>query len=192
MSDQDKLSDICDIFNKYSSNKDRNGYLQVYHSVFHRVRTDIVTVLEIGTSTPTFSSLSGLRDYFVSGRIIGIDSFQVEITNEPRIETFVCNPTKKEDIEAFVRKVDNVKFDIIIDNGSHGDIDQISTLRNFYPYLSDDGIYIIEGIGDNSKLNQYPSLIGCLCNHDPYFFAGIKNNMCVIHKHHLNTKRKLY
>ena len=209
MSNQDKLSDICDLFNKYGSDKDRNGYLQVYHSLFHRIRTDIVTVLEIGSSTPTFSSLSALRDYFVSGRVISISSSLAESTDETRIETFLCNSTKKNDVEAFITELGakatvqdenfpiqsgfkETKFDIIIDNGPHNDMDQISTMRNFYPYLSDDGIYIIEGIGTDNKLSQCPSLIGCLCNHDPYFFAGIKNSMCVVQKHHLNSRRKLY
>ena len=189
MSDQDKLPDICDLFNKYNCDKDRNGYLQVYHSLFHRIRTDIVTVLEIGDYP---GSLFALRDYFVSGRIIGVHSTSVEVTDEPRIETYICNSTKKDDVVAFISELGISNFDIIIDNGVHSDMEQISTIRNLYPYLNDDGIYIIEGLEADSKINQCPSLIGCLCNHDSYFFAGVKNNMCVIQKHHLNSKRKLY
>lgn len=184
--------DICDLFNKNGSDKDRNGYLQVYYSLFNKISTDNVTLLEIGNTGSLSSSLFSLRDYFVNGRIIGINSEPYEIIEEPRIETYICDPTDREDVEDCINKMGGVKFNIIIDNRTDNDVEQMRTLRNFYPYLNDDGFYIIEGIGPDSRLSKFPSLVGCVCNHNSYFFAGVKNNVCVIQKHLLNTIRKIY
>ena len=193
--------DICNIFNKHGSDKDRNGYLQVYHSLFHRINTDAVTVLEIGNCSGSLSSLSALKDYFENGRVIGIASAplarDLPITadadlEETSHETFRCDASKKEDVVNFITGVDDVKFDVIIDSGYRRDMDRINTLRNFYPHLNNGGIYIIEGLGDDSKIRECPSLIGCLCNQDSYFFAGVRTNMCIIQKHHINSKRMSY
>jgi hypothetical protein len=88
--------------------------------------------------------------------------------------------------------LDRPQFDVIIDDGSHAWEHQLETLKNFYPYLKQNGIYIIEDINEGAMITQYPSLIGCMCNHDPYFFVGLKNNMCVIYKSHINSKRENY
>ena len=202
---KNELTDICDIFNKHGSDKDKKGYLQVYHCLFHKFRYDPVSVLEINRSIDNQkslmeSSLYSLRDYFVDGRIIGISLQEFEEINDTCVENYFCDATKKGAVEELITKLDNVKFDIIIDSTNISDIDstnisdidQINTIRNFYPHLKDNGLYIIENIHPNSKLIQCPSLIGCLCNHDTYFFAGIKNNMCVINKYHLNSKRNSY
>jgi len=182
------LDDICDLFNKYGSNKDRNGYLQVYHCLFNGFQSGTVTILAIGSST---ESLSALRDYFINGKIVNIGSEITENIQRERIEYYECNPTNKNEVTDFMTKMDS-KFDIIIDDSCNDDMHKIGTLRNMYGYLKEEGIYIIEELGVESKLTQCPSLVGCLCNHDCYFFAGIKNNMCVIQKYHINSKRKTY
>ena len=40
----------------------------------------------------------------------------------------------------------NIKFDVIIDDGHHWDESQKKTLINFFPYLNDGGLYVIEYI----------------------------------------------
>ncbi|CAH6418235.1 Methyltransferase [uncultured virus] len=207
--------DLCDLFNKYGSDKDRNGYVQLYHTLFRTMRTEPIVMLEIGIGTmapgaPSSmvgyalegykpgGSLRAWRDFFVNGRIIGADVQEdTQFSDESRIETYLCNSTKPEDAVAFMKKLNEgretpLKFDIIIDDGSHIDMDQINTLRNFYPHVKDGGIYVIEDIYPGSKVSTCPALVGCMCNHDPYFFAGVKSNLCIIHKHHLNTRRQNY
>ena len=187
--------DICDIFNKHGSDKDRKGYLQVYNSLFHKICLDSVTVLEIGICSKSISSLTALSEYFENAKIIGIasaDGDLEESSHDSRIETFCCDASKKDAVVNFITGMDDVKFDVIIDSGCRRDMDRINTLRNFYPHLNNGGIYIIEGLEHDSKLRECPSLIGCLCNQDSYFFAGVRTNMCVIQKHHINSKRMFY
>lgn len=41
-----------------------------------------------------------------------------------------------------------IKFHIIIDDGDHNPCAQVKTFENFYNYLDNDGIYIIEDVTD--------------------------------------------
>lgn len=206
--------DLAELFNKYGSDKDRNGYAQVYYTLFANKCNDNIVLLEIGIGTmipgvhssmhdyslegyKPGGSLRAWRDFFPNGRIIGVDvQPDTQFDDEPRIETYICNSTKASELTELISnlKIDDedLKFDIIIDDGSHYDMDQLQTLRNFYPYLKDGGIYIIEDINPNCRIVQHPALVGCGCQQDPYFFVGLKNNICVIYKSHLNSKRLNY
>lgn len=204
------MDDICDRFNYYGSDKDRNGYLQCYYTLFNRIRNDPVTVLEVGIGTmiPGVSSsmqgyalegykpggsLRAWRDFFPNGRIIGLDvQPDTQFDDEQRIETYLCSSIEKDKVDTLMEVLGRPQLDIIIDDGSHLDDHQLQTLKNLYPYLKPGGLYIIEDINENCKINRYPSLVGCMCNNDPFFFVGIKNNICVIYKSHINSKRENY
>jgi hypothetical protein len=205
------MTDLAELFNKYGSDKDRNGYAQLYHTLFDHLKDQPITMLEIGIGTmiegahssmvgyslenyKPGGSLRAWRDYFCQGRIIGADvQPDTQFSDEPRIETYLCNSIDPSAVVEFMKSFpEDFKFDIIIDDGSHIDMDQFQTLRNFYPYLKEGGIYIIEDIYPSSKISNCPALVGCACNHDPYFFVGLKNNLCVIYKKGLNSKRQNY
>lgn len=202
--------DLAELFNKYGSDKDRNGYAQVYHTLFNDKRDQEINMLEIGIGSlipgvPSSmlgyalegykpgGSLRAWRDYFSKGRIIGVDiQLDTQFSDELRIETYIGNSTKALEVETLMKRLDNPLFDIILDDGSHHDMDQIATLHNCYSYLKPGGMYIIEDIYPGSKLTTMPALIGAMCNQDPYFFAGLKNNICVIYKSPLKSRRLNY
>lgn len=202
--------DLAELFNKYGSDKDRNGYAQVYHTLFNGKREQEINMLEIGIGSlipgvPSSmlgyalegykpgGSLRAWRDYFSKGRIIGVDiQLDTQFSDELRIETYISNSTKALEVETLMKRLDNPLFDIILDDGSHHDMDQIATLHNCYSYLKPGGIYIIEDIYPGSKLTTMPALIGAMCNQDPYFFVGLKNNICVIYKSPLKSRRLNY
>jgi hypothetical protein len=203
------MADLSELFNKYGSDKDRNGYTQLYHTLFHKMKNEPIVMLEIGIGTmipgahssmvgyalngyAPGGSLRAWRDYFTEGKIIGADvQPDTQFSDEPRIETYICNSTSPLDSNNFMEKLD-VQFDIIIDDGSHVDHHQLLTLQNFYKYLKPGGIYIIEDIYPGSLVSTNPGVVAFLCNYDPYFFVGLKNNLCVIYKEHINSKRENY
>ena len=126
-----------------------------------------------------------------TARFIGADiQPDTQFTDEPNITTHLCDSTNPESVADFMKKLGDVKFDIIIDDGSHIDTNQLKTLLNFYSYVKDGGFYIIEDIYPGSKVSTMPQLLETLCGGDPYFFVGLKNNICVIYKNHL--KRSEY
>jgi len=203
------LTDLSDLINKYGSDKDVNGYVQLYHTLFREKRQQPIIFLEIGIGTmipDSHSSMVGYslenykpggslrawRDYFPQGRIIGVDvQPDTQFRDEPRVETYLCDSTKIEEVTKLMKQLD-IRPDIIIDDGSHIDMNQLMTLKNFYPYLKDGGIYIIEDIYPGSQVSANPNLLVPHCSNDPFFFVGIKNNLCVICKDFLNSKRKNY
>jgi len=195
--------DLAELFNKYGSDKDRNGYSHLYSILFDRIKNEKLNVLEIGIGTmiPNVSSsmkgympdsylpgasLRAWNDYFINSRIYGFDIQKDTQFKEDRIETFICDSTSNEDVNTLMEQL-NIKFDIIIDDGWHWDEAQRKTLGNFFPYLKDGGIYIIEDIYPGSNLTQSPTeikdIIGCY----EHFYVGLKNNQCVIRKQRINT-----
>lgn len=196
--------DLAQLFRYYGSDKDINGYSSIYHTLFNHLKDKPITMLEIGIGTlipgahssmvgyslkgyKPGGSLRAWRDYFVNGAIHGVDvQSDTQFTDEYRITTHICNSTDPEKVEQFIKNLGDIKFDIILDDGSHYDEDQYKTLKNFYSHLKENGIYIIEDIYPSSRISNNPRFLASLCNNDPYFFVGTKNNICVIYKNHLD------
>lgn len=189
--------DLSALFNAYGSDKDRNGYTALYHTLFDRIKAEPMNVAEIGIGTmipgvcssmvgyalPAYrpgGSLRAWRDYFSNSRIYGFDVQTDTQFEDERIQTRLCNSTNSLDVDKTVSSL-GVMFDIIIDDGDHRAGSQYETLRNFYPYLKDGGIYVIEDIYPTSQVSNEPALLQTIVS-DPYFFAGVKNNLCIIYK----------
>jgi hypothetical protein len=203
MNDIDE-SDLADLFNKYGSDKDRNGYSHLYDTLFSKMKNDKLNVLEIGIGTmiPNVASsmkgymtdeykpgasLRAWNDYFPNSKIYGMDIQEDTQFKENNIVTYICDSTNKKSVDELMFELD-IEFDIIIDDGYHYDQAQLSTLSNFFPYLKEGGIYVIEDIYPGSKVNQDSSLVRNIVKGHPYFFVGLLNNQCVIYKKSLNAK----
>jgi len=92
------------------------------------------------------ASLRAWRDYFLNGVIHGIDvQPDTLVLDEPRIVTALVDSTNAETVRAFLMKNED-GFDVIIDDGAHIPRLQIETLRNFYPALKPNGLYVIEDV----------------------------------------------
>jgi hypothetical protein len=196
-------SDLSCLFNKYGSDKDRNGYAPLYHTLFYHQRQGPLNVLEIGIGTmlpgvrssmigyalehySPGGSLRAWRDYFPQGRVIGMDIQPDTQITEDRIETYLCDSTNAQAVTEIMERL-NVNFDIIIDDGCHHFQSQFKTLTNFYPYLKSGGIYVIEDIYPGSMVSENPAIVKNIVNNDPLFFVGLHNNQCVIYKNHLTS-----
>ena len=196
--------DLADLFNKYGSDKDRNGYSHLYSILFDKIKHDKLNVLEIGIGTMVENACSSMKgympdsykpgaslrawnDYFINSKIYGMDIQKDTQFNENNIETYLCDSTDNQSVTSVMQTL-NIKFDVIIDDGYHLDDAQLSTLTNFFPYLNDGGIYVIEDIYPGSNISKYPVLIRNIIKDNAHFFVGLKNNQCVIYKKPLNAK----
>lgn len=206
--------DLAALFNHYGSDKDINGYVQLYDTLLRTLRDHVVTLVEIGIGTllPGVSSsmlgygqahyrpggsLRAWRDYFANekSRIIGLDvQPDTQLTDEPRIETCICDSTRGRDVAALMKKllIAPDSLDVVIDDGSHLDTDQLKTLQSFYRFVRPDGLYIIEDIYPGSGLSANPKIIQEIVGRDAFFFVGVTNNLCVIHKRALASDRRGY
>lgn len=195
---EEMTNDLAILFNKYGSDKDRNGYSHLYTLLFDKIRHNKLNVLEIGIGTmiPNVkssmkgymsdeykpgASLRSWNDYFPNSKIYGVDIQEDTQFKENNIETYLCDSTDKKSVDNMMNKLD-IKFDIIIDDGWHLDAAQLNTINNFFPYLNDGGIYVIEDIYPGSNVSNNPSLLRNIIKDNVHFFVGLLNNQCVIYK----------
>lgn len=195
--------DLADLFNKYGSDKDRNGYSHLYSCLFDDMKDKNLNILEIGIGTMVEKACSSMKgympdtykpgaslrawnDYFKNSNIYGMDIQEDTQFKEDRIVTYICDSTSEESVNNVMNNL-NIKFDIIVDDGWHYDEAQKSTLKNFFPYLNDGGIYVIEDIYPESRISKSPNVIKEIVGKNKFFFVGLKNNQCVIQKKTINA-----
>ena len=139
------------------SDKVFHGYMELYDEYFTRqglTRENVRHVLEIGTNKG--SSLRVWAEFFLNARIDGIDiTRQYEVAKHlehPSIHTRIVDQGESVDLRRFlVSDVPDVKFDLIIDDGSHDQYDQQLSLSILFSHLKPGGLYVIEDLitGEN-------------------------------------------
>lgn len=206
-----RLEEIFDLWNvdkaqpasRRRAKAEWRGYTGVYECLFRRHRRDCRSVLEIGIGTmipnehssmagsavPGYKpggSLRAWRDYFENATIFGIDVQPDTQFDEPRIVTRLCDSTNAESVQSLMQEGDfPSEFDVIIDDASHVVTDQLATLANFFPYLKNEGFYIVEDLSDATAALQFvdqTDRVREICGNHPFFFLGPFNNLCVVMK----------
>jgi hypothetical protein len=137
---------------QYGSDKASLGYMPLYEEFFKRhgfTPENVRNVLEIGTNKG--SSLRVWAELFPNAIIYGIDITRTyEIANNldhPNIKTFLINQGSKSELEAFTaHAIGDTRFDIIIDDGSHDQSDQQTSLSMLFGYLRRGGLYVVEDL----------------------------------------------
>ena len=155
--------DLFELVEKYGTDKTLSGYTYTYSDLFTPIKDQVTSVLEIGLGTlnpeipSSFAgnvrhfdfykpggSLRVWRDYFSKAQVYGIDIAKDCMFSEERIKTFLFDSSEKEYCDYYL---DNLEFDIIIDDGNHDPKYQVKTLRNLFSKLKEGGIYVIEDLG---------------------------------------------
>lgn len=143
------------IDNYYTDKNTVHSYLPVYQKLFgHR---NIENILEIGVQLG--GSIKLWSDYFQNANVFGIDLtdelIRLDIKNKKNIFLFFGDAYTQN----MANKLDNVKFDIIIDDGSHT-LDSMKAAINLYlPKLKNDGIFIIEDVRDIKWFEELKSVL---------------------------------
>ncbi len=139
-----------------------HGYLSFYDSLFSGLRTQDITLLEIGVFRG--SSIITWEEYFPKGKIIGADinpatkslergRIIVELIDQSNIQHLVDIAVK------------HGPFDIIIEDGSHLWEHQKTTLLTLFPFVKDGGFYVVEDLQTNygSLSNEYKGVASESC-----------------------------
>jgi hypothetical protein len=164
------MSDLFALVEKYGTDKTLSGYTYTYSDLFNPIKDNVTSVLEIGLGTlnphipSSFAgnvrlfdfykpggSLRVWRDYFPKAQVYGVDIAKDCMFTEDRIQTFLFDSSENEYTDYYLN---NLEFDIIIDDGNHDPKYQIKTLRNLLPKLKDKGYYVIEDIGGYSGTEE--------------------------------------
>jgi hypothetical protein len=147
---------LTDLAKKYHSDRlARHSYIPFYESLFEGMR--VAKLLEVGIGykemmehfSPGWMDGAGVRmwrDYFPEATIYACDIRpDVMIVGEERIRTFVCDQGNPEELGHLAEAV-GWDLDVVIDDGSHEERDQLMTAAVLLPRVRKGGLYIVEDV----------------------------------------------
>lgn len=123
-----------------------------YENCFEKYKNEKISLLEIGIQGG--ASLKMWNEYFLNNeRIVGIDisedNVHVDYKNIPKV-TYIYGDAYSDEILN-----DDLKFDIIIDDGPHTLNSQICFIEKYLPKLKCGGILIIEDVQDIKWVDNF-------------------------------------
>lgn len=150
-------------------------YFEIYERYFQKFVGTTVKVLEIGVEDG--GSLQMWKKYFGKhSTIVGIDIDSSVKYEEDQIFIEIGNQSDHNFLNSIIKKYGT--FDIIIDDGSHNQLDILKSFSCLYPTLNDDGIYLVEDV-HTSYWKDYGGGIT-----SPFNFVSISSNFV----HDTNTQ----
>lgn len=135
------MSKLIDIAKKYTADQSKNFFIETYCKYFESYVDKKFNLLEIGIAHG--DSLRIYRDYFKNANICGLDIDEKKFIIDG-VEFFSGDQSNTRDLKKITNKYEN--FDIIIDDGSHVNSHIISSFKFLFPYLNNNGLYIIEDL----------------------------------------------
>ncbi len=134
---------------KYQTDKYGHDYLKYYEKYFSLIRKKKLNILEIGVGgydNPTSggSSLRMWQEYFPNSMIYSIDIYDKKFHEDQRIKIYKGSQNDPDFLKKIASEI--AKIDIIIDDGSHINEHVITSFRTLFPFLNDNGMYIIEDL----------------------------------------------
>ena len=119
-------------------------YFQVYEEIFNKFLGKNITFVEIGVLHG--GSLFMWREYFgKQARIIGVDLHpKAKELEKYGFEIYIGSQSDIQFWKNFYTKVG--KIDILLDDGGHGNVQQIVTLNEAINNINDDGVILMEDI----------------------------------------------
>lgn len=143
---------LSDLFNKYGCDKSKkHKYHLVYEPFFESIRYETINILEIGVFKG--NSIEVWLDYFPNATIYGVDIFtrvkpeDIEILKHPQVNWAKCDSTVSN-----VKEWEDIKFDIIIDDGLHTPEANLKTFNSFKNQLR--GSFFVEDVWPLDIMND--------------------------------------
>lgn len=137
-----------------------SSYLQNYDRITQYLEAK--NILEIGVQNG--GSLEIWNDIYPDAEnIVGVDTNDScsRLVFDSEIFTLVIADAGKHEIVQYLKDVSN-SFDLIVDDGSHQNLDIVSSLVYLLPMLDSNGFYVIEDI----STSYWPSWGGSLYRHE--------------------------
>lgn len=152
------MIDLLEISKKYITDKTKKDFIHLYKNYFETFRNKKLNLLEIGIDKG--NSLRLWREFFTNANIIGIDIEKKDFTIDG-VDFFIGDQSNLNFLKTVINEYKT--FDIIIDDGSHFTKHIITSFNILFPYLNEDGMYIVEDLqtsyiprygGSRFKLNK--------------------------------------
>lgn len=119
-------------------------YFDIYDRHFQKYKGKRVVVVEFGVYHG--GSLKMWKDYFGSNaRIIGVDiNPECKKFKDKNVEIFIGDQEDRAFLKKLMKKIGPV--DVVIEDGGHTMKQQIHTFEEVYPYVKEDGVFLIEDL----------------------------------------------
>jgi hypothetical protein len=119
-----------------------SNYFDIYEEIFKKYKDKKITLVEIGIGDG--GSLHMWKKYFKKdSRIIGIEmNPDAKKLESDGFEIFIGDQSSKNFWKKFYKKIG--KIDILLDDGGHRNIQQITSLVESINYINDKGMIVIE------------------------------------------------
>ena len=154
MNDNFQKLSIYKLFNKSKKYSIKwSSYFQVYEKIFSRYRNKKIKFVEIGVANG--GSLFMWKKYFgKKAKIIGIDlNPKAKKLEKNGFKIYIGNQSDKKFWDYFYKK--EGKVDIILDDGGHKNLQQISTVHYSLPHIKDGGKIIVEDTGTSYVKKEF-------------------------------------
>ena len=151
-----------------------SGYFQVYEKILSEYRNKKIKFVEIGVANG--GSLFMWRNYFgKKAEIIGIDlNPNAKKLEKYGFKIYIGSQSDKKFWNKFYKK--EGKIDIILDDGGHKNLQQISTVHHSLPFIKDGGKIIVEDTGTSFLKKEFN-------NPSKYSFINYSKNIInIIHR----------
>lgn len=155
------MTELCEIAAKWKTDK-TGSYTTFYHTLFEHRRAQIKKVLEIGIGSVEAmkhvegyvpgASLRMWRDYFPNAQVFGLDNDRDVLFSADRIKTRECDQSRESHLLDAAHWAGG-DFDLILDDGSHQEDDQVLTAVTLMPFVKNGGLYIIEDANEPEKVS---------------------------------------
>ena len=139
----------------FLSNRYQSGLAEVYEPFFNKIKKNSGDVLEIGIGGHNDiiggGGLRSLEKFFKQKMIYGLDIIDKRYLSHNRIK--IIKGSQNDD--KIYQKFKKIRFDLIIDDGSHYPGHQLKSFKKLFKNLNPGGIYIIEdlNLSFSGKLN---------------------------------------
>ncbi len=144
-----ELNGLADLALKHKTDKGyAHDYMPVYERYFNSKRDHELTILEIGFAEGNSARM--WEEYFSKSELhfIDINKEAMEKGSQMlshRSHTYFVDQSDATALRQFVERLGK-KIDIIIDDGSHKNMDQVVSFETLFPYVKSGGCYVIEDL----------------------------------------------
>lgn len=138
-------------------NSNCHNYCGYYSMFFESIRQLSINVLDMGIYHG--DSLRMWESYFPNGRIFGADWEDMSQYDSGRIQTYICDQTKIDDLARLAEETP--EMDIVIDDMGHQSTAQRLAFQELFPHVKSGGFYCIEDLlcGYVEKFNSGGTII---------------------------------
>lgn len=122
-----------------------HNYTEIYSYYFASIKDRPLKFLEIGIFEGAGAHF--WEEYFKNAELNFIDiTFNRVKYSSPRCHYYLADQAKPDQLIDVLKTIGGGQFDIIIDDGGHTMVQQITSFKTLFPYLKSRGLYVIEDL----------------------------------------------